>query len=366
MRRLMGQPVENSNENSGFKSSGGTQEIHPERTAEGAGNCPTASRRRAATYGQRLLERWKLRILERFHLKELLITVSAYWAAYLIYLFAGQVFYSDFDGTAMSNARRVIEFERSIGIFWEPSLQEWAVSLAPPLVTEKGMTVLINWVYILAFAPLIGAISVAIYFTNRTAYRHYRKIFLLSYGIAIIVFLAFPLAPPRMFPDQFVDTIAVFGPHGYGTREMGRFYNAYAAMPSLHFGWSVVFGVFFLRLPNKLAKVSGVAYPAVMLLAIIVTANHYIIDAIAGGLLVLGSFILVESHLWQRLQGLVNFRARSETACLPVCLVKTRKVGRLAHENNRSVKAVSWILRTRRCCTKSNPIRKYCFRSCRE
>ena len=273
-----------------------------------------------ASKGRRLFERWKARFFTRSQLKELSITVAAYWTAYMVYLLAGQVLYSDFDGTAMSNARRVIEFERSIGIFWEPSWQEWAISFAPPLAGERGMTVFINWAYILTFAPLMGAISVTIYFTNRTAYRHYRKIFLLSYGLAIVVFVAFPLAPPRMFPDQFVDTIAVFGPPGYGTREMGRFYNAYAAIPSLHFGWTIVFGVFFLRLPNRLAKVCGVIYPAVMLLAIIVTANHYIIDAIAGGLLVLGSLIFVESRLWQRLQGLTNLRARSETARLPVCL----------------------------------------------
>ena len=267
-------------------------------------------RHTAAAYGRRLVERWKARFLKRSHLKELSITVSAYWAAYLVYLFAGQVVYSDFEGTAMANARRVIEFERTIGIFWEPSLQEWAVSFPIDFAGPGGLAVLLNWTYILTFAPLMGVISATIYIKNRPVYRHYRKIFLLSYGLAIVVFIAFPLAPPRMVPDQFLDTIVAFGPSGYGTREMGRFYNAYAAVPSLHFGWTIVFGVLFLRFPNGLVKICGLLYPALMLLAIVVTGNHYFIDAIAGGLLVIVSLIFVESHLWQRLLHLTKLRTK--------------------------------------------------------
>ena len=85
-----------------------------------------------------------------------------------------------------------------------------------------------------------------------------------------------------MIPSHFLDTIAAFGPSGYGTREMGKYYNAYAAMPSLHFGWAVVFGVFFLRVPNVLVKICGLIYPAPMLSAIVMTGNHYIIDAIGA------------------------------------------------------------------------------------
>ena len=248
-------------------------------------------------------------------MKELSITVSAYWAAYLVYLFAGQVVYSDFEGTAITNAHRVIEFERSIGIFWESSWQEWAISFPTDLAGPGGLAIVLNWIYILTFAPLMGTISAILYITNRSAYRHYRKIFLLSYGLAIVIFIAFPLAPPRMVPDHFLDTIAAFGPSEYGTREMGRFYNAYAAMPSLHFGWTVVFAVLFLRSRNKLAKIFGVLYPALMLLSIVITANHFIIDAIAGGLLVIASLIFVELHLWERLLGLTSFWTRFGDAC---------------------------------------------------
>ena len=276
---------------------------------------PRAPGFKVTSNSRHLLGRWMERSFKRPYLKDLSITVVAYWTAYLVYLLAGQVVYSNFEGTAMANASRVIEFERSIGIFWEPFWQGWAISFPPHLAGHGGVAAVLNWAYILTFAPLMVTISVTLYVTNRAAYRHYRKIFLLSYGLAIAVFIAFPLAPPRMVPDQFLDTIAIFGPSGYGTRDMERFYNAYAAMPSMHFGWAVLFGVFFLRVPNGLAKICGVVYPALMLLAVIVTANHYIIDAIAGGLLVLASFIFVELRLWQRLIGVTILRARVGDTC---------------------------------------------------
>ena len=92
---------------------------------------------------------------------------------------------------------------------------------------------------------------------------------------------------------------------------MEKYYNAYAAMPSLHFGCTIVFGVFFLRVPNVLVKICGLIYPALMLSAIVMTGNHYIIDAIGGGLVILASFLFVELHLWQRFLGAAKFLTRN-------------------------------------------------------
>ena len=62
-------------------------------------------------------------------------------------------------------------------------------------------------------------------------------------------------------------------------------------MPSLHFGWTVLFGVLFLTTPNKLVKLFGIIYPIMTLFAITITGNHYIMDAVGGGLLVLAAFL---------------------------------------------------------------------------
>ena len=124
---------------------------------------------------------------------------------------------------------------------------------------------------------------------------------LLSFVFAMRGFMLFPLAPPRMIADQFVDTIKAFGPGFYASREFANFYNPYAAMPSLHFGWTLMFGILFLRTPNKWIKIFGVIYPAMTLMAITVTANHYVMDAVGGALLMLAAFLTLELGFRRRL-----------------------------------------------------------------
>jgi len=196
--------------------------------------------------------------------------------------------FSDFQGTALANARRVIEFEKNLGFFWEPGWQTWAIASA------KSLVIFFNWAYILTFWPVIFITAVILYSTDRKRYRYYRNVVLVSFVIALLGFMLFPLAPPRMIAEHFVDTIKAFGPSGYASREFANYYNAYAAMPSLHFGWTVMFGIMFLRTNNRLVKVFGVIYPALTLFAITITGNHYIMDAVGGGLLILASFLTME------------------------------------------------------------------------
>ena len=156
------------------------------------------------------------------------------------------------------------------------------------------MVIFFNCAYIVTFLPIVLTASIVLYFTNRDRYKYYRNVVLLSFLIALVGFMLFPMAPPRMIAEHFVDTINVFGPSGYASREFANYYNAYAAMPSLHFSWTVMFGIIFLRTNNKLLKVFGVVYPAMTLFAITITGNHFIMDAIGGGLLIMASFLAME------------------------------------------------------------------------
>lgn len=208
--------------------------------------------------------------------------------SYFAYMHTRALVFSDFQGTALANAARVIEFEKNWGFFWEPGWQSWAINSA------KSLVIFFNWAYIVTFWPIILTSAVILYFTNRNRYKYYRNVVLLSFVIALLGFMLFPLAPPRMIAEHFVDTIKAFGPSGYASREFTNYYNAYAAMPSLHFSWTVLFGIMFLRSHNKLIKVFGVIYPAMTLFAITITGNHYIMDAVGGGLLILASFLTME------------------------------------------------------------------------
>tara|TARA_B100000029_G_scaffold502415_1_gene577627 strand:+ start:1527 stop:2357 length:831 start_codon:yes stop_codon:yes gene_type:complete len=218
------------------------------------------------------------------HLREIGMLAGGYF----VYMYTRALVFSDFQATALSNARRVIDFEQSIGFFWEPVWQSWAIDSA------KSLVIFFNWAYIVTFWPIILTAAVILYVTNRTRYAYYRNVVLVSFIIALLGFMLFPLAPPRMIAEHFVDTIKAFGPSGYASREFANYYNAYAAMPSLHFSWTVMFGIMFLRTNNTWIKIFGVFYPTMTLFAITITGNHYIMDAVGGGLLILASFMTIE------------------------------------------------------------------------
>jgi hypothetical protein len=224
------------------------------------------------------------------HLRELLIVGGAYF----LYMYTRSLVFDDIEASALANASTIIALEKSLGFFWEPDWQAWAITSA------KAVVVFFNWAYIFTFWPIILTTALILYVGNRSRYIYYRNVVLLSFALALLGFMLFPLAPPRMMAGQFVDTIKAFGPAFYASREMAAYYNPYAAMPSLHFSWTIMFGIVFLRSGNRWVKILGILYPLITLLAITITANHYIVDAIGGGLLIAGSFAALELGIRRR------------------------------------------------------------------
>ena len=240
------------------------------------------------------IARWLL--LPRFwrwrgHIFELALFIGAY----LVYRFSLGVGHSDLETTALANAERVVRLEKSLGFFWEPGWQAWAVD------TSKALVRFFNGVYITTYWPIILAAAVVAYVYDRRRYYYYRSVIMLTLAGALVVFALFPLAPPRQMPEYFVDTIRVFGPSSYGGPGMSPYYNAHAAMPSLHFGWSAVLAVLFLSTLPGWLKVFGAFYPALTFFAITITGNHYILDAMAGGLLAGIAFAVMELGKRRRL-----------------------------------------------------------------
>lgn len=72
-------------------------------------------------------------------------------------------------------------------------------------------------------------------------------------------------------------------PDGMAASGLG---NPLAAMPSMHFGWALAAGYAFLRwAENPVLRAAGLLHPLVMGVAIVVTGNHYLLDAVASALL---------------------------------------------------------------------------------
>ncbi len=204
--------------------------------------------------------------------------------AYLLYMLIRQIISADINAAAFIHAEDVMNLEKDLCFFWEPALQGWAIE------TSETLVVFFNWAYILTFYPIVVVASIILYTKSRHRYRYYRNVVLLSFLFALAAFAIFPLAPPRMLAKEFVDTMVIFGPSIYSGAEGGSFYNAFAAMPSLHFGWSVLFATIFFRSGNRFLRIFAFIYPSMMLFTIVVTGNHYFLDAIAGGVVIVISF----------------------------------------------------------------------------
>ncbi|MEU5716633.1 bifunctional glycosyltransferase 87/phosphatase PAP2 family protein [Streptomyces sp. NPDC020403] len=133
------------------------------------------------------------------------------------------------------------------------------------------------------------AILGVLYVRRPTDYRWARTSIGFATILALVGFWLYPLAPPRLMPGLgFIDTVygvQDFAKPDYGT--LTTVTNQYAAMPSLHFGWSLWCGVVIVLLaPKTWMKVLGLLHPLFTVSAIVATGNHWVLDAVGGAVVV--------------------------------------------------------------------------------
>ena len=153
---------------------------------------------------------------------------------------------------------------------------------------------LANAIYIGLYWPMIAAIAIWLLTQHRDRYFDYRNAMLLSGLIGLVVFATLPVAPPRLTDPEFVDTV-VERSNVYRLMQPPQLTNQYAAMPSLHLGWNLLMAIALIRESRHvLLHVVGWLTPVLMLLAMIMTANHYLLDGVAGAVIVVIALIVVE------------------------------------------------------------------------
>jgi hypothetical protein len=233
--------------------------------------------RAASGQGAISFPRTNNRLLQLFErhwrlLAEILFIVPAY-AAYQLVRSAvgGQA------GTAFDNATRLIHLEKQLGIFHEASLQAY-------VLPRQWMVDSANYIYIYGHLPVIILVAFWLYSRHRDNYALFRNAFMISGLIALIGFTTVPLAPPRYMPEfGFVDTI--IHAQSYYVLQNPKIVNQYAAMPSLHFGWDLLVAVAIGTCTSKRwVRYVAVVLPFFTLSGIVLTANHYFLDAVAGAL----------------------------------------------------------------------------------
>ena len=100
-------------------------------------------------------------------------------------------------------------------------------------------------------------VGLVLFIRNRSRFYYYRTVVAVSLVFALVAFAIFPVSPPFDTTSQFVDTIQMLGPSLYGGPAMAATYNTAAAMPSLHFCWTVILGGKFLRRLRRWVKLQG-------------------------------------------------------------------------------------------------------------
>jgi len=178
---------------------------------------------------------------------------------------------------AFGNAWDIVALEKSLGLAHEATIQVWASAYS------MGFMAFLAYLYAVGlWVALIGS-AVLLFAFRRDLYWRLRTVFLITMYTAVIVFALYPLAPPRMLPGYgMTDVVVMLGLNPIEDSKSIFGYNKFAAMPSLHIAWSALVLLAWWQVGWKPGKIIASVYLFFMTLAVIATANHYVIDVFAG------------------------------------------------------------------------------------
>lgn len=206
-------------------------------------------------------------------LRQLALFAGAYYAYRIVRgLVDGQA------ALAFENARTLVDVERAMGLFFEPGLQAWAQG-------EQWIVTGANWMYVNSHFVVTTTFLIWLYIARNHAYYYVRNMFMIAMGLALVGYLAYPTAPPRYMPEWgFTDTVATFVGDA-AEQSANVLYNPFAAVPSMHVAFALMIAIPAIRLVKTRAlKVAWALYPVLVTFVVVVTANHFWLDAVLGAL----------------------------------------------------------------------------------
>jgi PAP2 superfamily len=209
-----------------------------------------------------------------------------YWWVEILAIVAFYMIYSAIrnaneGGTAdaYANARDLISLQKTLGINHEEMLQDWALHFRP-------LVIAMNYFYGSLHFVVTAGVGIFLYRRWSNDYPLWRNALAVATGLALIGFITWPLMPPRLLPEHygFVDTLAKYPTFwSFNSGAVSKISNQYAAMPSVHCAWALWCAcVAVPRVRRPWVKVLFALYPALTVTAIVLTGNHYFLDAPAG------------------------------------------------------------------------------------
>jgi membrane-associated phospholipid phosphatase len=206
--------------------------------------------------------------------------ISLFGCAYLAYRLVRGLVEGDANA-AFAHASDLISIERTLHVFVEPSIQAWASG-------SHVVMVIASWLYVNAQTSVTFGALLYLYLRHNRNFYFVRNMFMIAMAIALVAYTVFPTAPPRFLPEWgFIDSVSDFtGVRvSHASASMSSLFNPYAAVPSMHVAFALMVGWPLARLTRRrVVKAVWLLYPFLMAFVIVVTANHFIVDALLGAL----------------------------------------------------------------------------------
>lgn len=176
---------------------------------------------------------------------------------------------------AAENARNILQLEALLGLDIELELQRL-------IIETPAMVTLMNWVYVWGHWPVLAATAIWLFIRHRPEFRLFRNALIVSGLLGLVVFALFPVMPPRLLDIGMVDTVAQWS-SSYHILQPPSLVNQFAAVPSFHVGWNVLVTMaVFHAIPNRDIRYVAVLGNVAMVSSVVLTGNHYLLDAVAG------------------------------------------------------------------------------------
>lgn len=183
-------------------------------------------------------------------------------------------------GAAEEHGRDIVDVEKALGIYLEETVNQ-------PFADPGTLQTLANSIYIWGHWPVIAATMLWLAFQHTDILLRLRNAMLVSGAMGMAIVATYPVAPPRLTGLGLVDTVTETST-AYRVLQPPGFTNQYAAMPSLHAGWDLLVGISIATAATSVAlRLVGYLMPVLMTISVVVTANHYVLDVVAGFALVL-------------------------------------------------------------------------------
>jgi hypothetical protein len=209
---------------------------------------------------------------------DLVRQVLLFAAAYFLYrLTRGLVSHPEAAAAAFANARSLIDIERALNVFIEPSVQGLVAG-------QQWLLDVSSWLYINAQTSVTVAALAWLYVCRNESFYFVRNMFLVAFAIALAGYMLFPTAPPRFMPEYgFFDAVADFTGVPHDSVAVDALFNPYAAVPSMHVGFALMIALPLARLVrHRAVRAFWLFYPVLVCFVIVATANHFIADAVLG------------------------------------------------------------------------------------